>query len=285
MPGPDAKPVSVIRIALSYCVFLLLCLALGVGLFLSTNKSAKDEFWSHNESLLGNNVVTMDHYLATLDSYTRQLTNDSTFIRFTNMKDLYEYGYITTANTIMQTLTSRAFSLANVPITESHIYLKNTEYIISGSQFTEVRQFYMDYKTWAKTQYQTWLNILLSATAAEHNYDLSAINTVTRQYTLIRDIDDIFAKNIPAVIWFDWDIKTLTEQFLGQFQSDLVILTAVGQDNQIELVLFNDGASPQDVSRLRTFALTMKTDETMEGYHVLRAVSERSGWRYYLGRT
>ena len=63
-------------------MFLLLCLALGLGLYLSLANSAKDDFWSHHSALLSNNVITMDHYLATVDSYTRQLTNDSTFIRF-----------------------------------------------------------------------------------------------------------------------------------------------------------------------------------------------------------
>ncbi|MBN1777256.1 MAG: helix-turn-helix domain-containing protein [Clostridiales bacterium] len=280
--GQEIKPVSIVRIALSYCIFLLLCLALGSGLYFSANKSARDGFWNHHSALLSNNVIAMDHYLATLDSYTRQLTNDSTFIRFTNMKDLYERGYIITANTIMQTLTSRTFSLANVPITESHIYLKNTEYIISASQFTEVRQFYMDYKTWAKTQYQNWLNIILSATASERNYDTSAFYGVDGQYTLIRDIDDIFLKSIPAVIWFDWDIKALTQQFLGDFQDDRVILAAVCPENKLQLVLHGGAADPQDILRIITFALTMKTDETLGEYHVLQTESTRGRWRYYL---
>ena len=277
-----AEPESAVRIALSYGMFLLLCLALGLGLYLSLSKAAKDDCWNHQRALLSNHVVTMDHYLATLDSYTRQLTNDSTFIRFSNMKNLSDNGYITTADTIMQTLISRAFSLANVPITESHIYLKNTKYVISSSQFTEVRQFYMDYNIWKRDQYQNWLNMLTAAAGAERNDDTSAYCGIDDQYTLIRDIDDIFSKSIPAIIWFDWDMPALTRGFLGHIENDRAILVAVSPENQTQLVLYGSGADAENKERLKAFALAMKTDEILGDYHVLRDVSARNSWRYYL---
>ncbi|HPF86479.1 MAG TPA: helix-turn-helix domain-containing protein [Candidatus Limiplasma sp.] len=280
--GNGAEPESAVRIALSYGVFLLICLGLGLGLYLSVAGSAKDDYWSHHSALLSNNVVTMDHYLATVDSYTRQLTNDSTFIRFSNMKSLDDYGYITTADTIMQTLSSRAFSLANVPITESHIYLKNTKYIISSSQFTEVRQFYMDYNIWKKDQYQNWLNMLTAATGDERNYDTSAYSGVADQYTLVRDIDDIFTKTIPAIIWFDWDMDALTRQFLGHIEDERAILVAVSPENKIQLVLYGSEADADDTARLKAYALAMKTEETLGAYHVLCEESTRNSWRYYL---
>ncbi|MBE0601516.1 MAG: hypothetical protein IH607_06975, partial [Firmicutes bacterium] len=278
----NVTPVSVVRIALSYCVFLLLCLALGLGLYLSMNKSARDDFWNHHKALLGNSVITMDHYLATVDSYTRQLTNDSTFIRFSNMDDLLAQGYITTASSIMQTFTSRAFSLANMPIAETHVYLKHTGYVISASQFTEVRQFYMDYNSWRRSQYQNWLNLLSSATATEQNFDTSAIYGVDGQFTLIRDIDDLFSKSIPAIIWFDWDVAALTRQFTGYLSDASLVLVAVSPDNQIQLVLTGGEADADSEARLKAFALAMKTDEILDQYHVLRSVSARNSWRYYL---
>ncbi|MFH1879367.1 MAG: AraC family transcriptional regulator, partial [Bacillota bacterium] len=278
----EAQPRSAVQIALSYIVFLLLCLALGLGLYLSLIKSARDDFWNHHSELLGNSVITMDHYLATVDSYTRQLTNDSTFIRFSNMDDLYEHGYITTADSIMQTLTSRAFSLANVPITEMHIYLKNTKYVISASQFTEARQFYMDYNVWRKSQYQNWLNTLAAATGTERNFNTSAFSGVQNQFTLMRDIDDIFVKSIPAIIWFDWDMRALTRQFLGHIANDGAVLIAVSPENITQLILRGSAAAAETVSRLEAYALTMKTDEALGEYHVLRKTSDRNAWRYCL---
>ena len=63
----------------------------------------------------------------------------------------------------------------------------------------------MDYSILKKGQYQNWLNTLNSATGAERNFDTSAFSGITDHYTLIRDIDDIFSKNIPAIIWFEWE--------------------------------------------------------------------------------
>ncbi len=277
-----AKPESALRVALSYGIFLLLCLALGIGLYLSVIKSARDDCWNHQSALLSNNVITMDHYLATVDSYTRQLTNDSTFIRFSNMKNLRETGYITAADTIMQTLASRAFSLANVPITESHIYLKNTKYVISSSQFTEVRQFYMDYNIWKKDQYQNWLNMLSAAGGSERNFDTSAFSGIPGSYTLVRDIDDIFVKTIPAIIWFDWDMAALTKQFLGHIAYDGAMLVAVSPENKPQLLLYGKGATAESMAALVRFALAMHTEEQLSAYRVLRQVSARNSWRYYL---
>ncbi len=276
------EPDSAAKIALSYALFLLLCLALGLCLYLSLSNSAKDDFWAHHSALLSNNVITMDHYLATVDSYTRQLTNDSTFIRFSNMKSLREQGYITTADAIMQTLNSRAFSLANVPITESHIYLKNTKYVISSSQFTEVRQFYMDYNILKKDQYQNWLNTLSAATGVERNYDTSAFSGMADHYTLIRDIDDIFTKTIPAIIWFEWDMSALTRQFLSYLEDDHAIVVAVSPENKIQLMLYADAATQESKNQLKRYALGMKTDEIMGDYHILYVESARNSWRYYM---
>ena len=281
-PHPEKKTVSVLRIALSYCGFLLLCLALGLSLYLSMNKSARDDFWNHHQALLSNSVVTMDHYLATVDSYTRQLTNDSTFVRFSNMEDLLEQGYITTAYDIMQTLTSRAFSLANVPISQTHIYLKNTEYVISASQFTEVRQFYMDYNSWMRSQYQNWLNLIAGATGTEQNFDTSAISGLAYQFTLIRDIDAIFSKSVPAIIWFDWDTAALRKQFLAHIEDDTAILLAVSPENHTQLILAGTKADTAAIEALQAFAKAMKTEETLGSYHILQSVSQRNGWRYYL---
>lgn len=280
--GRNTEPVSAVRIALSYGMFLLLCLALGIGLYLSITKSARDDCWNHQRALLSNSVVTMDHYLATVDSYTRQLTNDSTFIRFANMKTLYETGYITTADSVMQMLISRAFSLANVPITETHIYLKNTKYVISSSQFTEVRQFYMDYNVWKKDQYQNWLNTLAASSGDERNFDTSAFCGFANQYTLIRDIDDIFTKTIPAIIWFDWDMSALAKQFLSQADDPRAMLVAVSPENKLQLVLLGKQAAAGDAAELKRYALSMKTDPALGDYHVLTEVSSRNGWRYCL---
>ncbi len=117
--GSRTEPESAARIALSYGVFLLLCLGLGLGLYLSSVRSARNDFWNHQGALLGNSVITTDHCLATVDSYTRHLTNDSTFIRIANMKNLNDQDTSPLADTIKRTLSSRAFTLANVPITET----------------------------------------------------------------------------------------------------------------------------------------------------------------------
>jgi len=152
-------------LAVSYILFLLLCLALGVVLYTSTTRNAREAFWEHRALDLEQAVEEWDGDLSAMDRYTRQLLIDNTFVRFAGMEGIHQKGFVYTAYEVMQNLSSRIYSISNLPVVEDRIYMKNSGYVISASQFTEVRQFYEDYRIYHAGGFEAWLESILQAVA------------------------------------------------------------------------------------------------------------------------
>lgn len=269
-----------VRIALSYSAFLLLCLLLGAGLYMSATKNAQENFWQQRHTRLESTVATMDGYVSTLDRFTRQLLTDSTFIRFSNMKDLREYGYMTTAYSVMQDMPSRLFGLTFLPVMESHIYLKNVDYIISHSQFTQARQYYESYRNFTPEMYEEWLDMLLNAGGEGHTVDFGRFSQEAEHYAFVRDIDEILNRSVPAVIWYEWNVSALKQLFCTP-QSDEAVMVIVNAQGEEQMRFGAQGARLELADAM--LALTGNASSTrMDGLRVLRARSQVNDWVYLL---
>ena len=143
------------RFAVSYCCFLLVCLALGVALYASSTHNARENFWQQEATQLETNVASMGNHFSLMNGYARHLLTDSTFIRFSNMSSMEEPNYIYTAYEVMQDLSSKLFSLMNLPLMESPIYLSSSGNVISASQFTPAEQYYSSYRAIRKMPTRT----------------------------------------------------------------------------------------------------------------------------------
>ncbi|NLO86009.1 MAG: helix-turn-helix transcriptional regulator [Clostridiales bacterium] len=270
------------KIALYYSIILLVCLLMGVSLYFSSTSNSRSDFWDQRLVNFQSNVSFLDHSLSTLDSYSRQLLIDSTFIRFSNMKSRDESGFYFTAYTVKNVLTSRLYSLSNLPITESHIYLTNHDYIISGSQFTEIDQFYRSYRKYRSDHYEDWLDMLVSADGSERNFDASAFTGIPNQMWLVRNIDDIMMRKIPAIIWFEWDMNQLNQLFFSQDSTPDAMVLAVNGEGALQFLL---GAKDADYSLsddLQKLLVQENTPDSYRDFHLLTQQSTHNDWKYLL---
>ena len=126
---------------MTYIAFLLVCLVLSLIVAVSAANNARTKYWSFHSANLEVDISNTDSDLAMMENYARQLSTDSTFVRFSNMKGLEEHGFVFTAYTVMRNLSLRQYGLTSLPVT-TYIYLPESGYVISPSQFTEVSQFY-----------------------------------------------------------------------------------------------------------------------------------------------
>lgn len=269
------------KIALTYSLFLLLCLILGIVLYRTSTNNARASFWQQRMAQLESSVAVMDNYLAAMDSYTRQLITDSTFIRFSNGTDPLDRSFILAASATKDALGKRIFSLSNLPVLECHIYLKNVGYVISGHQFTEARQFYLDYRILNRDKVDDFLEMLTHVSAEERIYDTSEFNNAGDQFMLIRDIDAMIPRSIPAIIWFELDLTALRGQFIAEDAGPQAMLLVVSDENTTQLRLGGQAADFSQADALMGLPLA-------DGYgrlgdlYVLQATSARNGWRYLL---
>lgn len=262
-----------LKVSLSYMMFLLLCLVLAVVLYTSSNRSARDSYWLGRTQDLERAVSAMDDDLSALDNYTRQLLIDSTFVRFAGMESLEEKGFMYTAYEVMQSLSSRLYSLSPLPVSESFIYMKNSGYVISASQFTEVRQFYDRWRVYHPGSFDAWLSEVLSAAGAGSCLDISPYTGRAGDYAIIRDIDDIMVKSVPAVIWFELNMSALRSRFLPEEAMGEAVVSVTDGEGRHQMLIASDAAGA-------ALADEMDAALQMDGMRVLRCESGYNGWQY-----
>lgn len=262
-----------LKVSLSYIMFLLLCLVLAVVLYTSSTRSARENYWNNRTEELERAVSAMDDDLSALDRYTRQLLIDSTFVRFAGMESLEDKGFMFTAYEVMRSLSSRLYSLSPLPVSESFIYMKKSGYVISASQFTEVQQFYEDWRVYHPGGFEAWLEEVLSAAGAGSCLDISPYTGRTGDYAIICDIDDIMVKSVPAVIWFELNMNALRSRFLPAEANGQAVMSITDKEGHRQMLLKSGDADA-------ALADDMDAGLQPEDMQVLRCKSSYNGWQY-----
>ncbi len=267
-----------LRMALSYSLFLLVCLALSLGLFLNATHNARDTFWTQRTDQLARDADTLAHYLSVMNNYTRQFLNDSTFVRLSNMAGPSDQGFIRTAYDVMQGFSARMYSLLDMPVTQSNVYLSKSGYVISASQFTEVREYYDHYRILTPGLYDQWLEALVTSGAEGTFLDAQPFTGVHGAYFFARDIDAILNRSVPAVILFEMDMKRLRSLFLSDDMGEDAVVVVCGEDGTQKLVL-SDGDAAQVAQAMQAAAYDSR-GFAAEGNRVYLRVTADNGWVY-----
>jgi len=275
---PKRRPGLSLTLALSYSCFLLLCLFLVAALYVSSTKTARESYWQRQAVDFERAVAAMDEDLAAMDNYTRQLLIDSTFIRFSGMKGMEEKGFMYTAYEVMQSLASRLFSLSALPVNDSRIYLRRSGYVISGSQFTEVRQFYRDWRSYVSARYEDWFERITSVDGQGECVDISAYSGREGDYVFARDVNAIMNRNIPAVIWFELDMVKVRSRFLPDGVP--CVVTVNGADGRRQMLMASDPTSAALAEKMDAQAVDGRGFALMDGRVVIRREGKRQGWVY-----
>lgn len=262
-------------LAVSYILFLLLCLALGVVLYTSSTRNAREAFWEHRALDLEQAVEEWDSDLSAMDRYTRQLLIDNTFVRFAGMEGIHQKGFVYTAYEVMQTLSARIYSISNLPVVEDRIYMKNSGYVISASQFTEVRQFYEDYRIYHPDGFESWLKMILKAAGQNECLDISAYTGRANEYAVVRDVDAIMHKSVPAVIWFELDMPKLRQRFLPETAYSESVVLVCDESGARQMVLSADASTAALADEMQATSHTMLRD-----WRLIRYTSPDNGWQY-----
>ena len=281
------------RFAVSYCCFLLVCLALGVALYASSTHNARENFWQQEATQLETNVASMGNHFSLMNGYARHLLTDSTFIRFSNMSSMEEPNYIYTAYEVMQDLSSKLFSLMNLPLMESPIYLSSSGNVISASQFTPAEQYYSSYRAYQKNAYQDWLQVLQNAEAPGRFFSVAPFGGESSIICYALDINSLSSRKVPAVVWFELNASALRVLFEMDENpgSRVVIQDRTGRnqlllaENQVIPLLQAESAALTDEDAALLQAMTSAAYDpngtaTYEDMRLFRR-EDRNGWVYY----
>lgn len=271
----DARATHATGIALSYSVFLFLSLLLALFLYLSTISSARHSYWDQQAMHLKTSASSMNTYLDTLSNYYHQLTTDSTLIRLANMEGITDRQFVLTAWQVMQTLKLRTFGLLNMPVTDHHLYLSRSGYVISPSQFTEGEQFYRAYRVMTPGLYEDFLAELNRADGAGIFAGMSAYTGRANSVFLICNLDQAVKTSFPAIIWFELDMDALEKLFISpEMKNATVLIDARGSSQQLVLGV-------QDAELISAMQAASYNAQGMADYGSMKLIRCQDGRRSY----
>lgn len=221
---PEGGTRTAWRIALSYILFLLACLALIMALYFTATDNARRSYWDQRAAELDSAAATMTRDLSIMDNYTRQLLLENAFVRLVNMEDVTDNSFYYTAYEVMQALSDRMYGLMNLPIREEHIYLRKTGYVISHSQFTESEQYYRAYRHFVTERYDQWIDLLNNAGAKGALCNIEPYTGQPDTVALVQNMDKLSARGMPATLWFELDVASLRELLVPSDAQGAVML-------------------------------------------------------------
>lgn len=268
----------IVAIALSYTVFLFLALLLAMFLYFSSIRAAHRSYWDQQAMHLRASTATMNAYLDTMTNYCHQLTTDSTLVRLANMPGLVDKQFVQAAWQVMQNLNTRAYGLLNIPVTAAQLYLKESGYVISSSQFTEGEQYYRAYRAFTPGGYEAFLETLLSADGYGGHRDMSAFTGREGSVFYLYAIDVFLKPALPAVLWFELDVKAMEELFLPEGAEKATLLVTNAQGRR-ELLL---GAQDEALAGQMASAVFDGNGMAECGDMMLLRQHDSRGWSYTL---
>ncbi len=279
-------------LVVTYSIFLLICLALVFFFYMNTTNNARENFWQQQSARLNVSVGDMDDVMDTVDIYTRQLLTDSTFVRFVNMGGMEESGYIYTAYEVMKYLSPRSYLLLKAPISESHIYLQNSGYVISGSQFTEVNQYYDSYKSYTAGNFDSWMDLISTAGKNIKVVSTADYTGLAGSAIFLQNIDTLTSRSVPAVIWFELVPSKVVQTLLPGWDQRVSIYVS-SADGTAQFKIENgsftafDGATaisdvvPEELHALLAADLSSGSITSLANSKALYQEGS-NGWRYTL---
>ncbi len=212
------------RIALSYILFLLACLALIMALYSTSTGNARRNYWDQQAAELDSAIATMTRDLSIMDNYTRQLFRENAFVRLANMEDVTDNSFYYTAYEVKRALSDRMYGLINLPIREEHIYLRKSGYVISHSQFTEAEQYYRAYRHFVTERYDQWIDLLNSAGVKGTLCNMEPYTGQPDTVALVQNMDELSNRGVAATLWFELDVDSVRELLLPAEAQGAVIL-------------------------------------------------------------
>ena len=260
-------------IALSYTMFLFVCLALLVIIGFTYDSRVRDSYWQQQRSHLTRVSSGMESQLQLMSDYSLQLRTDTTLLRLSNMHDETDANYVLAAYRMMQSLTIRQYGLISLPVIRSTLYLKESNHILTSSESVPAELYYRRTRSFRTSEYENWLAAMESAAAKPTFVDYGQFSGRSGELAVLMDISGAQLPSMPVVVAFELDGSALREYLLPENIADAAVY-----------VLSADGTPLFSVGNAVALSpLTFDANQTaFQGeYRILRRVSP-SGRQYLL---
>lgn len=285
-----------VRFTILYSLFLCIILFLVIYLHLSASKSSQAEFWYQNHASFNNAVTLLDNDFMAIETYCRQLTQESTFLTLARAEDTNQNEFFLNGFRLKNEMPTSLVSYPGIPVTSYFIYLRNTQYVASINSFKSDALFYERNYPSGIPDYETWKDYIYAdnGTGTMHFITGKSADGVTDSYLYLVNLNTLSYKNIPVTAGFQISSQKLRNIFFGISLEDGGCLLALDEnntpvfyftENDSDRTAFSDSAYASLTGKLPELVFHNETASlSLDGksMHITRSMSAANGYHYYL---
>lgn len=285
-----------VKFAFLYSLFLLIILILTVSLHNISAQKVSTDFWTQNLSTLQSSVALLDNDFTIMESYCRQLSQDSDFLRLARMENTQQNNFYLSGLRLKNSFPSILYSYSELPVNSYFIYLRNTDYVASASSFTTANLYHMDNYNPRTFALEDWQSYIFADNQSGRMYPLTGcvVSGSDEAYLYLVDLDTLSYTDIPATAGFHISYQKLKTIFSGVSLEEEGCLLVLDETDTPVLFLSEGGVAMPDTEDFSLDEITeallalefdgnfAETDYKDNNMHVTRATSDINSWRFYL---
>lgn len=271
------------KLMISYSILLVLILAVGLYLYNITKKDIVRNAQNQNRLHLSSTINSMDTQFKAMNNLALSIVRNSDLTELARMSasspDFHLKAYKGKSSMYAYSPMRQL-----LPVETFFIYMPQSGYILSPSQFTSMDFYYREHNM-SMEHYGQWKDTLVNPEMQLKFLPLSNYNSNNKNFLYIMSLDNYLFYSMPAYLCFIIDYETMTQIFSDiEFSSGRYLYVT----NNAGDFQFSIGKPPEystDLSYISTFeykddiASHTFGSETM---NIIRCTSSTNSWIYYL---
>ena len=271
------------KLMISYSILLVLILAVGLYLYNITKKDIVRNAQNQNRLHLSSTINSMDTQFKAMNNLALSIVRNSDLTELARMSasspDFHLKAYKGKSSMYAYSPMRQL-----LPVETFFIYMPQSGYILSPSQFTSMDFYYREHNM-SMEHYGQWKDTLVNPEMQLKFLPLSNYNSNNKNFLYIMSLDNYLFYSMPAYLCFIIDYETMTQIFSDIEFSNGRYLYVTNNAGDFQ---FSIGKPPEystDLSYISTFeykddiASHTFGSETM---NIIRCTSSTNSWIYYL---
>lgn len=280
------------RFVTSYSTVLLFVLILGFFFMFSLRSTYRSSTYRQNTTLLENSVKEIDTALRLFSTLTTQIGSNETVKALSYLKESEKnYHFYASGKESMEYLSNLMSMQDMLPVNSFYVYLPETEYFLSPSQFASKEMFYFQ-RTGLEDALAGKRDALISS------YDNVMMLLPFTEYTSSSDtiylykipLSATFSETYrPGIACFELSGSALSNYFSEVLTSSSSLLYVTDKTGAPAFFLGNTADFFTSIEQLILLAdnslFEYHTEEFKQGkqnFTITKASSSYNGWNYYL---
>ncbi len=232
----ESKNALLVRMTISYSIFLVAILVLFYIIFVATEKNANQVYNYQSRTNFVSNVELFENDMDIMEVYARQILQNKNFRKIMNESTVND-AYIAAGNESVNTMATDIYATALLPITDVFCYFKNTNFILNPTYFIDIDRYYNWIQKYPANMQESFIEIIQNP----DNYgkfvslDEFTPNSSKHYFLYSIDLEDLYYMEADAIVCFILDESKIHDMFSNNLDSELLFASSKSGDIILDL--------------------------------------------------